>query len=172
MAAILTSTGVTFSDNTTQSTAALPLVGGTMSGPLVLNSLTSGLGNISGYRQYYYNFYGGTSGGSLNLCYNTGSYDDVLFTANLIAYHSGRSYQMWKGVWGGYGANFSQTNGGGMFSMTTNSSNSAGGPSNLSAGYQYLQLNWGAYIYGPYTTIWMQFYGYGGVAPVVGTLYN
>ena len=172
MAATLTSTGITFNDSTTQTTAAIPLTGGNMTGPLVLNSLISAPGNISGYRQYYYSFGGSTAGGTVNLMYNTNSYDDVMFTCNLIAYHSGRSYQMWKGYWGGYGANFSQTNGGGMFSMTTTSSNSAGGPSNLSSGYQYLQISYPAYTYAPATYIWMQFYGYGGVAPVVGTLYS
>jgi hypothetical protein len=172
MAATLTSSGIQFSDSTVQTTAGLPLTGGTMSGQLNLPTIkvSSGFG-LNNYRQYKHTFTGSTSGGAVNLLYNTGSYDDIFFLMTVFAYHSGRSYQMFQGVWGGYGNNFSQTNGGGIFTLTTTSSNSAGGPSNLSAGYNYLQINWGSLAYPPGTTIYAQFYGYGGLSAVNGTLY-
>ena len=100
----LTSSGIQFSDSTSQTTAALPLTGGTMSGQLSLPTIRVGGGNaLSAYRQYKHSFTGSTSGGAVNLLYNTGSYDDIFFIMTVIAYHSGRSYQMFQGVWGGYG---------------------------------------------------------------------
>lgn len=173
MSATLTSSGIQFSDSTVQTTAGLPLTGGTMSGQLNLPTICVAGGNsLSAYRQYKHNFTGSTSGGSINLLYNTGSYDDIFFIMTVFAYHSGRSYQMFQGVWGGYGVNFTQTNGGGVFSLTTTASNSAGGPSNLSPGYNYLQINWPSMAYAPGTYIYSQFYGYGGLASVNGTLYT
>jgi len=173
MSAILTSTGVTFSDSTTQSTAALPLTGGTMSGSLSLTNINANNGVQSAtYKQYTHGFTAAQAGGSLNLMYNNNSYSDVHFYMTLIGYHSGRSYQSWSGVFGGYGANFGGTGGGGAFSLSTTSSNSGGGSSNLTSGYNYLNLSWSTLTAPGGMSVYMQIYGSSGIAIVNGTLYN
>ena len=169
MAAVLTNTGVTFSDSTTQSTAALPLTGGTMTGDLGLYRLraTSGVAML----QYYHNFTDTLSANSINLLYNTSSYDDIHFQLNLISYHSGRSYQRWEGVWGGYGLTASSY-GGGIYTLSCTSSNAGGGSSNLTSGYNYLSISKGSQSNQPGTTIWMTMYKGFSCATVVGTLYT
>tara|TARA_B110000503_G_scaffold132154_1_gene207777 strand:+ start:1328 stop:1843 length:516 start_codon:yes stop_codon:yes gene_type:complete len=171
MAAVLTNTGITFSDSTTQSTAALPLTGGTMTGDLSLYRLRANSG--VGILQYFHSFTGTTSATSVNLLYNTGSYDDIHFQINVIGYHSGRSYQRWEGVWGGYGLSTSAAQGGGIFSLScTPTQGSGGGVGNLAAGYNYLQLSYGAQAYAPGTYVWLTMYKAFSCAAVVGTLYT
>jgi len=171
MSEILTNTGLTFPDTTTQSTAAVPLTGGTMTGQLNYPTLIT-VNGLNQTRQYSNSFSAAQAGGSLNIMYNTGSYADIHFYMALVSYHSGRSYQAWKGVFGGYGLASTLVGGGGAFSISTTASNSAGGTNSLSAGYNYLQVSWSALTAIGNTTVRMVIYNYNGVGVVNGSLFT
>jgi hypothetical protein len=160
MASSLQTSTVTFPDNTTQSTACMPITGGQFTNLVSLRSQTSGGGQYK-YRQYVHNFTGSASGGTMNLMSNTDSYGDVHFMLTLVAYHSGRSYQSWQGVFGGYGANFSGTGGSGSFSLGVSGS-----------AYGTLQVSWGNIGYAPSTYIGMQIFSDPRITVINGTLYS
>jgi len=79
--------------------------GDTMTGNLDLTSL-----NVQGaqkrIRTWEWNGATLNQNSTYNLVYNSSSYADVQFILTLEGFHSGRSYAMYAGVFGGYGAQF------------------------------------------------------------------
>ena len=106
MSASLTSSGITFSDSTTQSTAAVPLTGGQLSGQLVLKHLVSR--TVPVYQWSHQWTHSTTSGTSIDLLYNTGSYSDIHFMMVLHSRTGSNGFYIWSGIFGGYGAQYSQ----------------------------------------------------------------
>jgi hypothetical protein len=108
MAAILTSTGIIFSDSTTQINAGVPVGGGTMSGTPNLINLTSNNGQTV-IKQWSYSWtHPTTSGSYVDLVYNTGSYSDIHFILFLHSRTGANGFYIWEGIFGGYGGQYSQ----------------------------------------------------------------
>ena len=80
------------------------VAGGTLTGTLNLNSL-----NVQGgqrkIRTWEWNNASLNQNTNTNLIYNSSSYTDVHFLLTLEGFHSGRSYAMYAGTFGGYGLN-------------------------------------------------------------------
>jgi hypothetical protein len=131
MAATLTSTGLTFSDSTTQSTAAVPLTGGQLTGNLVLKHLVSR--TVPVYQWSHKWTHPNASNSYVDLLYNTGSYSDIHFMMVLHSRTGSNGFYMWSGIFGGYGGQYSQkvqvSNSG--FSLTW---------TNISAGYGKISI--------------------------------
>lgn len=99
---------------------------------------------------------------TVNLLYNTGSYEDVNFTFTLVAFHSSISYQMWTGTFGGYGQSWT---GYGSGACTL-------GTSSVTAGLSYLRTSFGALTGGTATCYaQMTIYGDAPIQPIIGGLY-
>lgn len=141
MAAILNSTGVSFSDSTSQTTAAIPLTGGTPSGTVIMPQLKVFNGNTSpssnynandmrNIRQYYWSptMLANTT---YDLMVNTNAYDDVTFQMIIVAYSGYILYPMYVGCFGGYGINYSNLGGGTLYPLQV---------TQTSPGYQKLQI--------------------------------
>jgi hypothetical protein len=99
---------------------------------------------------------------TVNLMYNTSSYTDVHFTLTLEGFHSGRSYQMWQGCFGGYGANFITTGGSGGFSLQN---------VGIDAGRAYLAISAGALTTTSSNFVAITIYGDSDITIVNGALY-
>jgi hypothetical protein len=116
----LTSTGITFSDSSVQSSTGLPVAGGTFSGMPTLTHLVSGNGQAI-IRQYNHSWtYASTAGGTVDLMYNTGSYSDIHFILFLHTSTGSNGFYIWEGIFGGYGAQYTQRaqTGNGQFNLT------------------------------------------------------
>jgi len=160
--AILTSTGIQFSDGT-QTTAGLPLTGGTLSGALrqqylkVYNGTGYGADTVRNVRMYDYS-YSQSSSAAMSLITNSNSYDDVVFQLIAITYHGSIGYSMFMGSFGGYGNSIKVWNAG----TSTLSSISAG------TGYNTLQITCSVASASIYLS--MIIYGHNPVTVVNGTL--
>ena len=122
--------------------------------------------NVSGgsqrqIRTYEYT-YSHVQNTGVNLIYNSSAYTDVHFMLTLEGFHSGRSYQMWQGTFGGYGGNFISTGGSGSFSLTVQ---------DLDAGRRYLRINAGALTITSINYVAMTIFGDAGVVVVNGSMY-
>ena len=116
----LTSTGITFSDSSVQSSTGMTQGGGTFSGIPTLTHLVSGNGQAI-IRQYNHSWtYASTAGGTVDLMYNTGSYSDIHFILFLHTSTGSNGFHIWEGIFGGYGAQYSQRaqTGNGQFNLT------------------------------------------------------
>lgn len=166
--------GITFPDSTSQSTKAIEVTGGRLTNSLVMNGLRSDPNftnnnaphpikyGAARVRQYSYNWQATAQNGSIDLIRNTGSYGDIHCFCYVIGYHSGRSYQMWEGVWGGYGQQLTAIGGGGAFSLST--------PSSV-AGYSTLRLSWNTGTSpAPWVRFGMWMYGDMPVEALIGNL--
>ena len=131
MSASLTSSGITFSDSTTQSTAAVPLTGGQLSGQLTLKHLVSR--TVPVYQWSHAWTHPNTANSYVALLYNTGSYSDIHFMFILHSRTGSNGFYMWSGIFGGYGAQYSQkaATGSGQFTLSW---------TNLSAGYGKISI--------------------------------
>jgi hypothetical protein len=97
-----------------------------------------------------------------NLMYNNSSYTDVHFIFTLEGFHSGRTYGMWAGVFGGYGANWTQLGYSGGIS-----------PSQvfLDTGRYYFGIDVGNLTIDPGVYMHMTIFGDSGVSLVNGAWY-
>ena len=140
--ATLTSTGLTFSDSTTQSTQGIPLTGGTVTGrvalPYIKVNNTSGVATMRNVRQWNWS-YTHAQNTSMYYVQNSNSFDDVTFQLNIVSYSGYILYGTVLGAFGGYGINY--TTYGGAFNSYTpicdNSSNPGYGRFGLSLGGIY-----------------------------------
>jgi hypothetical protein len=160
MSTILNSSGLTFPDSTTQSTTGIPLTGnvtldsGVAISQQALNINVPG-GTWSGtanggqknIRQWYATW-SQPSNTTYDMISTTGSYEDCPFILVTSCYHSGISYQMWEGVFGGYGLS-STGYGSGAFSLSCSSTST--GTLRLSCGSLTITATVYAcmYIFGP-----------------------
>ena len=136
--------------------------GDTASGKINLFSHNVSAGTQRRIRTYEY-VYSHPQNTRVDLMYNNSAYTDVHFTLTLEAFHSGRSYQMWQGCFGGYGGNFITTGGSGGFALQNNG---------LDTGRAYLSLYTGALTNGVAEVyISMTIYGDTGITLVNGGLY-
>jgi hypothetical protein len=164
--------GIVFPDSTSQTTKAIEVTGGRLQNSLVMTGLRSqpnftndraphpveqGIGRV---RQYSYNWNATTTSGSIDLIKNTGSYADIHCFCYVIAYHSGRSYQMWEGVWGGYGNQLTSIGGGGGFGISMVSNG---------AGFNTLRLSWST-THVPWVKFGMLIFNNSPVQALVGNL--
>jgi hypothetical protein len=138
--AVLTSSGIQFSDSTTQTTAGIPLTGGTMTNTLVQTALkvyNSGQYTAASMRNVRVWAMTSSLGAGLpgNLITNTNAYDDVFFMLFTQSFHSSIGYKHTYGSFGGYGiSTFSPNSSSGSISVV-----SAG------AGYGTLRLDYTGY---------------------------
>lgn len=122
--------------------------------------------NVSGgsqrkIRTYEY-AYSHAQNTGINLMYNSSAYTDVHFILTLEGFHSGRSYQMWQGVFGGYGGNFISTGGGGSFTLAVQ---------DLDTGRKYLRINAGALTITSTNYVAMTIFGDADIVVVNGSMY-
>ena len=105
MSATLTSSGISFSsDSSSQSSAGVPPGGGTMSGMITMPSLIAANGFC---RQWAHNWTQSvTAGTTIDLLYNTGGYSDIHFMLILYARTGSNGFYMWDGIFGGYGGQY------------------------------------------------------------------
>jgi hypothetical protein len=172
MSATLNSTGLSFSDSTSQTTAAIPLTGGTPSGTVTMSGLRVFNGNTSpgsnynandmrNIRQYYW-----TTTMLANTTYdlvsNTNAYDDVTFQMIIVAYSGYILYPLYLGCFGGYGINYTNVGGGTLYPLQVSS---------IGTGYQKLQIAAGNMNGGQAgVNISMTIYGKNPVTVINGTL--
>jgi len=163
MSATLTSSGISFSsDSTSQSSAGVPPSGGTMSGIVTMPSLIAANGFC---RQWAHNWTQSvTAGTTVDILYNTGSYSDVHFMLILYARTGSNGFYMWDGIFGGYGGQYGlRTNTGGSdFTLAW---------TELSAGYAKISIrNAGTLSSSQGMSAVAYFYNSEGVAAYVGTI--
>jgi hypothetical protein len=106
MSAILTASGIQFSDSTTQTSAGVPFAGGTMSGLINMQSLISR--NVPVKQWSYHWTQPNANGSSVDMLYNTGSYSDIAFQFFLNTRTGSNGFFVWTGIFGGYGGNYNQ----------------------------------------------------------------
>lgn len=135
--------------------------GDTASGKINLFSHNISSGSQRRIRTYEYT-YSHPQNTRIDLMYNASAYTDVHFTLTLEGFHSGRSYQMWQGCFGGYGANFVTTGGSGGFTLQNNG---------LDTGRAYLSIYAGALSITSTNYVAMTIYGDSDIVIVNGALY-
>lgn len=135
--------------------------GDTFTGPTYLYSHNVNSGSQRRIRTYEHS-YSHPQNTTIDLMYNTDPYTDVHFTLTLEGFHSGRSYQMWQGTFGGYGANFISTGGSGSFTLQN---------AGLDTGRSYLRISAGALTVTSTNFIAMTIYGDSNITIVNGSLY-
>ena len=137
------------------------LSGDTFTGATYLHSL-----NVSGGSQRrirtYEHVYQHPQNTGINLIYNSSAYTDVHFMLTLEGFHSGRSYQMWQGVFGGYGGQFITIGGGGGFTLQN---------ATLDTGRAYLRISAGGLTQTSTNYVAMTIFGDAGITIVNGSLY-
>jgi hypothetical protein len=106
MSATLTSSGITFSDSTTQASAGVPLTGGSLSGNLTLKHLVSR--TVPVYQWSHAWTHPSASNSYVDLLYNTGSYSDIHFMMVLHSRTGSNGFYIWSGIFGGYGGQYTQ----------------------------------------------------------------
>lgn len=97
-----------------------------------------------------------------NLMYNNSAYTDVHFIFTMEGFHSGRTYGMWAGVFGGYGSNWTQLGYSGGISPSQ---------VGLDAGRNYFGIDVGNTTIDPYVYMHMTVFGDSGVSLVNGAWY-
>lgn len=135
--------------------------GDTFTGATNLYSHNVSSGSQRRIRTYEY-IYSHAQNTTVNLMYNASAYTDVHFTLTLEGFHSGRSYQMWQGSFGGYGANFVTTGGSGSFGLQN---------VGLDTGRAYLAISAGALTITSTNYVAMTIYGDSDIVIVNGGLY-
>lgn len=162
MSATLTSSGITYSDSTSQSSAGVPPSGATMSGIVTMTSLIAANGFC---RQWAHTWtHPITANTSVDILYNTGSYSDVHFMLILYARTGSNGFYMWDGIFGGYGGQYGlRTNSGdSIFSLTW---------TEISPGYAKIALkNTGTLPSSQGMSAVAYFYNSEGVGAYVGTI--
>jgi hypothetical protein len=173
MSATLNSTGVSFSDSTSQTTAGIPLTGGTPTGTVIMPQLKVFNGNTSpgsnynandmrNIRQWYWSATM-SANSTYDLVSNSNAYDDVTFQLILVGYSGYIIYPMWWGCFGGYGINYTSMGSGGgpYYSLTTSS---------ISSGYSKLQITVGS-VNGGSAGVYlsMTVYGKNPITPINGS---
>lgn len=165
--ATLTSTGLTFSDSTTQSTQGIPLTGGTVTGKVVLPYIkvnnTSGVAIMRNIRQWNWSY---THPQSTSMYYvqNSNSYDDVTFQLNIVSYSGYILYGTLLGTFGGYGMSY--TTYGNAFSYYTPICDNSSSP-----GYGKFGLSL-ASVYGGYAgvNVSLTIFGKNPITAINGTI--
>jgi hypothetical protein len=172
MAATLNSTGVSFSDSTSQTTAGIPLTGGTPTGTITMPQLKVFNGNTSPGSNYNANdmrnirqWYWSTSmaaNTTYDLVSNTNAYDDVTFQMTIVAYSGYILYPLYWGCFGGYGINYTNLGGGTLYPLQV---------TQISPGYQKLQIAAGSMNGGSASiNISMMIFGKNPITVINGTL--
>jgi hypothetical protein len=163
MSATLTSSGISFSsDSSSQSSAGVPPGGGTMSGIVTMPSLIAANGFC---RQWSHSWtHSTTANTSVDLLYNTGGYSDVHFMLILYARTGSNGFYMWDGIFGGYG---------GQYGLRTNSGDSIFtlAYTDFGGGYGKISVkNTGTLPSSQGMSAVAYFYNHEGVAAYVGTI--
>jgi hypothetical protein len=135
--------------------------GDTFSGATYLYSHNVSAGSQRRIRTYEYQ-YSHAQNTTVDLMYNSSAYTDVHFMLTLEGIHSGRSYQMWQGIFGGYGAQFTAIGGGGSFTLQN---------ATKDAGRAYLRISAGALSITSTNYVAMTIFGDADITIVNGSLY-
>jgi len=137
------------------------LAGDVFTGATYLHSLNVSGGSQRRIRTYEYTYEHPQNTG-INLMYNSSAYTDVHFILTLEGFHSGRSYQMWQGVFGGYGAQFTSVGGNGSFTLQNVP---------LDTGRAYLQISAGGLTVTSTNFVAMTIFGDTAITVVNGGMY-
>jgi hypothetical protein len=131
--AILTSTGVTFGDSTTQANNAIPLTGNVTASGIIQQAGSLVAQQVPIWNWSYSWTHPTTANSTVDLLYNTGSYSDIHFTFILFSRAGANGFTVWEGIFGGYGGQYTKYSDSGGIAFTL-------AYTSISAGYAKISI--------------------------------